>query len=264
MKPEWVRQAVQLAKSKSLECEASELDPPALVFGALSTAEGKQLLDVLGLPPTTVLDAIVPQIGYAAARTGATVSAQAVLNGAQRVARLHDRAEIGVVDVLTAAMSMDRYLRNELAKVGITYQSLDQSQLSGDNNRSGWRARIDPAQTTPLYEQIIQRIQESIALGELSEGDRLPPVRQLSEDLNIAPGTVARAYSALEERKLVITDGARGTRVAPASIRAAGGVGIADIMEMMLPVALRAYHNGLSADELRSAFERVLKPIFRL
>ncbi|WP_091669186.1 GntR family transcriptional regulator [Amycolatopsis marina] len=34
--------------------------------------------------------------------------------------------------------------------------------------------------------------------GSFAEGERLPPVRQLAGDLGVAPGTVMRAYKALE------------------------------------------------------------------
>lgn len=43
----------------------------------------------------------------------------------------------------------------------------------------------------------------------------LPTVRQLAGDLNVAPNTVARAYTDLQEEGWLVSEGRRGTRVAP-------------------------------------------------
>ena len=45
----------------------------------------------------------------------------------------------------------------------------------------------------PLVEQIVRGIRTSIATGAIREGDELPPVRQLANDLGINLNTVARA-----------------------------------------------------------------------
>jgi GntR family transcriptional regulator len=51
---------------------------------------------------------------------------------------------------------------------------------------------------TPVYSQIADRIQRLIACRELSEGDELPSIRVLAEQLLVNPNTVARAYRELE------------------------------------------------------------------
>lgn len=53
-----------------------------------------------------------------------------------------------------------------------------------------------------------------IRSGELAEGTRLPPVRQLAADLGISPTTVAAAWSQLAGLGLVAAHGRRGTFVA--------------------------------------------------
>lgn len=73
--------------------------------------------------------------------------------------------------------------------------------------------RIDPDSATPPYEQLRLQIAAMIASGRLAAGHRLPPIRQLATDLDLAPGTVARAYRELEAAGQVATDGRRGTRV---------------------------------------------------
>lgn len=63
----------------------------------------------------------------------------------------------------------------------------------------------------PLTEQIRRVISERVSSGALSAGERLPTVRQLARDLRIAPGTVAKAYQALETDGVVRTRGRNGT-----------------------------------------------------
>lgn len=51
--------------------------------------------------------------------------------------------------------------------------------------------------------------------GRLAPGTRLPTVRALAADLDVAVNTVAKAFRRLEEARIVITRGRAGTVVAP-------------------------------------------------
>lgn len=76
---------------------------------------------------------------------------------------------------------------------------------------------VDPDDPTPPYEQLRRQIGDLIGSGSLSAGDRLPPLRQLANDLGLAVGTVARAYRELEAEGLLISRRGGGTRVASAA-----------------------------------------------
>lgn len=76
---------------------------------------------------------------------------------------------------------------------------------------------LDAASPIPPFEQIRSQIADLVRTGHLADGQRLPTVRQLAADLRVAPGTVARAYTALEQQGLIRTRRSRGTTViAPA------------------------------------------------
>ncbi|MET9913998.1 GntR family transcriptional regulator [Streptomyces sp. NPDC006476] len=75
--------------------------------------------------------------------------------------------------------------------------------------------RVDTSSAIPPYEQIRAQLAAMILTGQLTEGERLPTVRQLAADLGLAPGTVARAYRELEAAELIRTRRGAGTRVAP-------------------------------------------------
>ncbi len=57
---------------------------------------------------------------------------------------------------------------------------------------------IDNTSKTPIYEQIVNQIKESIMNGSLNEGDALPSMRKLAKDLKVSVITTKRAYEELE------------------------------------------------------------------
>ena len=88
----------------------------------------------------------------------------------------------------------------------------------------------------PKYRRIVEGIEAAIGAGELTPGDKLPPVRELAWTLGVTPGTVARAFTILGDAGWVTSEVGRGTFVATrrpgAATGAAAGVeewaGVAD------------------------------------
>jgi DNA-binding transcriptional regulator YhcF (GntR family) len=74
--------------------------------------------------------------------------------------------------------------------------------------------RLDPTSALPVFAQIQTQVVDLVTTGRWPGGTRLPPVRTLADELGIAPGTVAKAYRALEQEGFVVTAGRRGTVVA--------------------------------------------------
>lgn len=73
---------------------------------------------------------------------------------------------------------------------------------------------VDPAIEIPPYQQIEEQIVSLVQRGDLPPEAMLPTVRQLADDLNVAPNTVARAYADLQIDGWIVSEGRRGTRVA--------------------------------------------------
>jgi GntR family transcriptional regulator len=67
----------------------------------------------------------------------------------------------------------------------------------------------------PVHLQLSNQIRGLIENNELAPGARLPTVRQLAQDLGIAPNTVMRAYRTLHEAGCIVGEGGRGTVVVP-------------------------------------------------
>ncbi|WP_263140729.1 PLP-dependent aminotransferase family protein [Pseudomonas sp. RIT-PI-AD] len=75
--------------------------------------------------------------------------------------------------------------------------------------------QLQRERATPLYQQLYQRFREAIAQGRLRPGDRVPSVRALASELNLARGTVEAAYQLLAGEGYLLARGPAGTRVAP-------------------------------------------------
>ena len=73
---------------------------------------------------------------------------------------------------------------------------------------------VDTASGVPPYEQVRTQVARMIGAGVLAPASRLPTIQQLANDLQLAPGTVARAYKELEREGLVISRRRKGTTVA--------------------------------------------------
>ncbi len=66
-------------------------------------------------------------------------------------------------------------------------------------------------QTSRLYEQIVQQIEESIVKGVLKTGDQLPAERELAQQFGVSRTAVREAVKALREKGLVEAYSGRGT-----------------------------------------------------
>lgn len=70
---------------------------------------------------------------------------------------------------------------------------------------------IDVMSRVPVYEQIINQVEEQILTGLLNSGDKMPSVRSLSVSLSINPNTIQKAYTELDRKKLIVTVPGKGS-----------------------------------------------------
>lgn len=57
--------------------------------------------------------------------------------------------------------------------------------------------RIDPKSSTPVFRQIVEEMQSSIAAGVYQPGETIPSTRNLAIELKVNPNTVQKAYEEL-------------------------------------------------------------------
>ena len=63
--------------------------------------------------------------------------------------------------------------------------------------------RIREDADTAIYQQIVDQVKAQVADGALKRGDRLPSVRDLSQDLGINVNTAYKAYRELETQGVI-------------------------------------------------------------
>lgn len=64
---------------------------------------------------------------------------------------------------------------------------------------------------TPIYIQIIQKIKADIVSGRLKGGDKMPSVREFSENFKVNPNTVQRVFQELEREGITYSQRGIGT-----------------------------------------------------
>ena len=118
--------------------------------------------------------------------------------------------------------------------------------------------KLTPTTGQPLYLQLMQQIRHAAETGALRDGDQLPGIRTLAEELVVSPNTIAKAYSELEHEGLLeLRQGSgafvclkRRTRSLTDQVQVARHR-IRDVIE-------RLREDGLLDEEIRRAFEAEL------
>jgi GntR family transcriptional regulator len=73
---------------------------------------------------------------------------------------------------------------------------------------------ISQTDKRPIYLQIMEQVKQKVAVGDWTEGQAIPSIRQLAVDLQVSVITVKRAYLELERDGVIVTQQGRGSRVA--------------------------------------------------
>jgi len=116
---------------------------------------------------------------------------------------------------------------------------------------------LDPTDSRPVFRQIADEVQRSIATGILKPHDPLPAARQLAADVKVNTNTVQHAYKVLEAEGSVYVKRGLGTFVAvrQALSPARQSVVARQIAEKMLR---EAYRHGVLASELLTALQSLV------
>lgn len=73
--------------------------------------------------------------------------------------------------------------------------------------------KLDFASNSPIYQQIRDQIVQAVADGIFANGDRLPTIRSLAQEVGINTMTVNKAYQLLKQEGYIITDRRNGAVV---------------------------------------------------
>jgi GntR family transcriptional regulator len=116
--------------------------------------------------------------------------------------------------------------------------------------------RLNPSSGIPLYLQLMEQVKHAVETGALREGDQLPTIRKVAEDLVMNPNTVVRAYRELEHEGVLELKHGSGAYIREAAGTRARLIHKAQTVVQSAIERLTAL--GLTEDELRRAFENEL------
>lgn len=117
---------------------------------------------------------------------------------------------------------------------------------------------IDPMSRTPIYEQIIEQLEQFILNGLLAPGDQIPSVRSLSIELSINPNTIQKAYAEIDRRGITCSVPGKGSFVSDKAIKI-----IRDMKRRELDVLNTTLNNlyeaGITKEEILDCVNNVYK-----
>ncbi|MGI6176729.1 MAG: GntR family transcriptional regulator [Christensenellales bacterium] len=119
---------------------------------------------------------------------------------------------------------------------------------------------INKLSRVPIYEQIIEQIENLIASGVFTQ--ELPSVRMLSQQLSINPNTLQKAYTELERRGICYSVPGSGRFVAgdaKAILREEKRAGLKEIAKQVKTLAL----NEISEEEIIACVQQAYREAFQ-
>jgi GntR family transcriptional regulator len=121
---------------------------------------------------------------------------------------------------------------------------------------------VDPQSGVPIYVQLVEGVRHALAVGTLRPGERLPTVRALAKELDVAPNTVVKAYNELQRAGLIESRPGVGTVVVGDLEEVAREQQIEDLYRRLGVLVRDAVGLGITEDELwerlDAEFERVV------
>jgi GntR family transcriptional regulator len=118
---------------------------------------------------------------------------------------------------------------------------------------------LNNSSMVPIYEQLMDQVENAIINGELSENEALPSVRALSGKLRISALTVKKAYDRLEEEGFVVTVHGKGTYVAAADRQLALEARRKSVEDDFAAAVSKAAAVGLGREEILEIVEIILE-----
>jgi GntR family transcriptional regulator len=119
--------------------------------------------------------------------------------------------------------------------------------------------RIDNASDRAVYLQIIDQVKRDIALGRLARQERLPTVRQLSQQLTINPNTIAKAYRQLEQEGIIVTRAGAGAFIANLDSGLSKAVRRKLICDELERIVVEAFHMQIDKETMQEWFDAILE-----
>ena len=70
---------------------------------------------------------------------------------------------------------------------------------------------LDYQSRVPIYEQIVNNIENYVAVGILKEKEQIPSIRDMASSIGVNPNTIKKSYDILENKGIITTISTKGT-----------------------------------------------------
>lgn len=111
----------------------------------------------------------------------------------------------------------------------------------------------------PIFEQIENAIKEAIFSNELKEGEMLPSVRNLANELKISFLTVKRAYDELEKAGFIKTVQGKGSYVSPKNLDLIKEEKLKEIQDYIEKIYEVSKLSNISKEEISELFKMIFE-----
>ena len=111
----------------------------------------------------------------------------------------------------------------------------------------------------PIFEQIENAIKEAIFSNELKEGEMLPSVRSLANELKISFLTVKRAYDELEKAGFIKTVQGKGSYVSPKNLDLIKEEKLKEIQDYIEKIYEVSKLSNISTEEISELFKMIFE-----
>jgi GntR family transcriptional regulator len=118
--------------------------------------------------------------------------------------------------------------------------------------------KVNPTSAQPLYLQLMQQIRHGVESGALREGDQLPGIRTLAEELVVSPNTIAKAYSELEHEGVLELRQGSGAFISVSQRARSLAKDIQAANESVTELVERLRQRGFLDEEISRMFETAL------
>lgn len=102
----------------------------------------------------------------------------------------------------------------------------------------------------PIYKQITKQIKNAIASGELEKQQKLPSIREMTNELDVSSITVKRVYSDLESEGYIYTRAGIGSFVADVDRKVLRAEKLEELRNELYSLINASKKYGISKDDL--------------
>ncbi|ERL10667.1 GntR family transcriptional regulator [Olsenella profusa DSM 13989] len=114
---------------------------------------------------------------------------------------------------------------------------------------------ISNSSDKPIYEQIVSQMRDAILTGELDQGEALPSIRSLANDLRISAITTKRAYAELEAQGFIDTVQGKGSFVTGGNVELLREERMRQVEELLGKALDKAKAVGIATAELHEMLD---------